>query len=90
MIFNTAEFKISVFLQLLRQGRERFVLKTVRKLPPQIAVFQSFSRRDEIRLYRVVIAPHLRQFMNISITADSTAEIIAIPTVPDIHLRSHR
>lgn len=58
MVFNAAKFEEAVCLQNLRQHREGFVLQAVRQLAAQIAVGQRLSRRDEIRLNRVVVAPH--------------------------------
>lgn len=58
MVFNAAKFEEAARLQNLRQHREGFVLQAVRQLAAQIAVGQRLSRRDEIRLNRVVVAPH--------------------------------
>lgn len=58
VILSAAEFKVAALLQLLRQRQEGLVLQTVRHLAADITVAQRFARRDEVRLYRLVAAPH--------------------------------
>ena len=58
VILCAAEFKEAALLQLLGQRREGLVLQTVRHLAADIPIAQRLARRDEVRLYRLVAAPH--------------------------------